>query len=462
MELFFTLTDYLLFLSCLFILAGSLYITFKLRFVQLRFFAEFFRMLKSTMKHKDEREGKYTIAPYKALFTAMSTTLGLSTIAGPVIAIQLGGPGVIIGYLLTSFFGSAATYAEVSLSIVHRKRLPSGEIMGGPMQYIKSLISPFAARWYAVGCLLLMVAWSSAQANQLVSIFDSHLVGSYRIPAIISGAATAILVFFTLVGGIKRVAAFAAKLVPTMFCLYVFSCLWIVFANFDKLGEITKIMFESALAPYQLATGATIGGLVSALRWGIFKGTQASEAGIGTQAIPHSMAETNDPVSQGMMSMISTYMSGIVAFLSGYVALITNTWQDPSLPLGMGMVAASFELYFSTAGIAIAAISALLFGLGTILGNSYNGSQCLGYLTDNKGIRYYYFAAACLVFVGAITDVKTVWSMVDIVLAFMVLPHMSALIVYVHKQSDSILQGIHANIAHQNHEDTVEEVQDLA
>lgn len=442
------LIEYLLFISCLFILAGSMYITFKLRFVQLFFFPELRRMLKNSFEGNDQKEGRYTISPYKALFTAMSTTLGLSTIAGPVIAIQLGGPGVILGYLLTSFFGSAATYAEVSLSILHRKRLESGEVMGGPMQYIKSLISPLAAQWYAVGCLLLMVVWSSAQSNQLSSIFDSHLMGSFRIPVAVSGALIAILVFFTLIGGIKRVASLSAKLVPTMFCLYLFSSLWIIFANVDRLGEVTQTLIESAFGPYQLATGALVGGIMNSLRWGIFKGTQASEAGIGTQAIPHSMAETNDPVSQGMLAMISTYMSGFVAFLSGYVALITNTWQDPHLPLGMSMVAASFEQYFASFGIAIVAISALLFGFGTILGNSYNGSQCLGYLTNNKGIRYYFFVISCLVFIGSITEVKILWSKIDLVLAFMVIPHMSALLIYVHKQSHAILQGINRNIGH--------------
>lgn len=451
------ITEYLLFISCLFILVGSIYITFRLRFVQLFFFPELLKMLKNSMRHTEQKEGQYTISPYKALFTAMSTTLGLSTIAGPIIAIQMGGPGVILGYLLTSFFGSAATYAEVNLSILHRKRLESGEVMGGPMQYIKSLISPLAATWYAVGCLLLMVVWSSAQANQLCSIFDSPLMGSFRISTAISGAVTATLVFFTLIGGIKRVAALSSKLVPTMFCLYLFSCLWIIIANADRLGEVTHTMLESAFAPYQLATGALVGGLMNSLRWGIFKGTQASEAGIGTQAIPHSMAETNDPVSQGMLAMISTYMSGFVAFLSGYVALITNTWQDPHLPLGMSMVAASFEQYFSSVGIAIVAISALLFGFGTILGNSYNGSQCLAYLTNNKGIRYYFFAIACLVFIGSISEVKVLWSKIDLVLAFMVIPHMSALLIYVYKQAPSILQGINRNIGHAEEPELIKE-----
>lgn len=433
MDYILQLTEYVLFISCIFILLGSIYITCKFRFIQLRFLPELFKMLKDSLTSKNHKEDLHTILPHKALFTAMSTTLGISTIVAPVIAISLGGPGAVLGFLLTSFFGSAATYAEVSLSIEHRKKLDCGSIMGGPMQYLKNLISPLAARWYAICCLLLMTVWSGAQSNQLSAIFDSPLLGAYRIPTMISGGITALLLVLVLMGGVKRVAAWSGKLVPTMFALYLGSCLWILALNFDKMGEVLSTMFASALKPYEMATGTLVGGLMSSLRWGVFKGIQCCEAGVGTQSIPHSMAETKDPVAQGMLAMISTFTAGLIAFLSGCVALLTNTWQDAHLPLGISMVAASFELYFSSFGVAIVAISTLLFAFGTILGNCYNGSQCFGFLTQNKGLNYYFLAAAVMVFLGAIAEVKTVWSLIDIVLAMMVLPHMTALVLHARK-----------------------------
>lgn len=370
----------------------------------------------------------------------MSTTLGISTIVSPVIAIQLGGPGALFGYLLTSFFGSAATYTEVSLCIQHRKKLDNGAIMGGPMQYLKSIFSPNAAKWYAICCLILMMAWSGAQANQLAAIFDSPLLGDYRIPAPLSGGIISVLILLILMGGIKRIGSFSAKLVPLMFTLYIGSCLWIILCNTDKLGGIFHNMAQSALSPYPLANGTLVGGVVSALRWGIFKGIQSSEAGVGTQAIPHSMAETKDPVAQGTLSMLSTYSAGIVAFLSGCVALLTNTWQDPSLPLGISMVAASFEQYFSFFGLAIIAVSTLLFGFGTILGNSFNGSQCYGYLTENKKMRYYLVATALMIFVGTVSETKTIWSVVDLILVCMAIPHIAALVFYAYKKKEPVMQ----------------------
>lgn len=150
------------------------------------------------------------------------------------------------------------------------------------------------------------------------------------------------------------------------------------------------------------------------------------------------MAETDDPIAQGMLAMLSTYTAGFVAFLSGCVALLTNTWQDPHLPLGMSMVAASFELYFSTFGIVILSITTFLFAFGTILGNCFNGSQCLNYLTENKELRIYYVGAACMVFLGAISEVRMVWYAVDLILACMALPHMAALMIYAYQHSRAL------------------------
>jgi alanine or glycine:cation symporter, AGCS family len=420
--------DYILFGCCIFILAGSIALTIKTRFVQLRLIPQLFRMLKASRRQKNNDQ--HTISPLKALFTAMSTTLGISSIVGPVMAIKLGGPGALLGFLLSSFFGSAATFVEVNLSIQYREKLPSGGYMGGPMQYLKHIISPKAAKFYALCGLVLMTVWSAAQANQLAAILDSPLLGDYRISTLSSALLITALICVSLMGGIKRIGALSAKIVPAMFTLYVGSCLWILGSNLDQLGSILQLIFRSVFTPYELATGAVVGGIVSAIRWGIFKGTQATEAGVGTQAIPHSMAETKDASSQGTLAMLSTYTAGAVAFLSGCVALITNTWQDPSLPLGMSMVAASFNQYFSYIGVAIVSISAFLFGFGTILGNSFNGSQCYAFLTNNKHKKYYLIMTLIMILVGAASDAQFIWSHIDIFLACMIVPHMTALLLH--------------------------------
>lgn len=440
------ISDGILLVSCLFIILGSLFITLKMRFVQVRYLKTLFSILKNSFQSRADNSASHMILPHRALFTAMSTTLGISTIVGPVIAINLGGPGALLGFLLTSFLGSAATFTEVSLSIEHRKKLSSGEVMGGPMQYMAALISPAMAKWYALSCLSLMVIWSGAQANQLAAILDSPLLGTFRIPVFVSGFLIAGFILALFLGGIKRIGAFSAKLIPLMFTLYVGSCLLILGFNFDKLPGTFYAMFESALSPVALSSGGMVGGIVSTLRWGIFKGTQACEAGIGTQAIPHAMADTQDHETQGALAMLSTYTAGLLAFISGCVALVTETWASQDLPLGISMAAASFEMYFSSFGVVIIVVCAFLFGIGTILGNSYNGSQCFAYLTNNKKSLYYTLGATLMVFIGAITEVKVLWSFMDLILAAMAVPHMAALLRHVFRLKGAVGQKLPSEV----------------
>ncbi len=443
MDAFLLSIDYLLFGLCLFILAGSTYITICTKFVQKKVGPALCEMV-GAMFRKSE-DSAHTVAPHKALMTAMSTTLGISTIVGPFIAVRLGGPGALLGFLLAAFIGAAATYVEVKLSIEYRKKDASGKISGGPMQYLKVLFSPKVAAWYALSCFVLMMAWSAAQANQLAAIFDSPLLGSYRVPVWASGVALSVLIMLTLVGGIKRIAALSSKLVPTMFVLYVGASFWIILSNLSALPALFASLFSSLVHPTEIVGGAMVGGVVMALRWGIFKGTQASEAGVGTQSIPHSAAETEDSDKQGSLAMISTCTAGAVAFLSGMVALITGTWADPDLPIGISMVASSFQSYFSTAGIAVVSISAFLFGFGTILGNSYNGGQAFDYLFSGKGRKLYLGLTAIMIVVGAISSVTVIWSVIDLFMAAMAIPHMTALVLYAHRSTSTARLSIVAD-----------------
>lgn len=127
--------DHILFASCVFLLIGSLYISFKTQFVQLRLFPDLFRMFFRSMSLK-EQDTTHTVLPHKALLTAMSTTLGIGTIVGPIIAIHLGGPGALLGFFLTSILGSAATFTEVCLCVKFRSKSKLGYIIGGPMEYL--------------------------------------------------------------------------------------------------------------------------------------------------------------------------------------------------------------------------------------------------------------------------------------------------------------------------------------
>ncbi len=445
-DFLYSLHEGLLFASSLFIVACSIFISIKLRFVQLTIFPVLKKVVASIFSNKG-KEGQNTIFPYKALFTAMSTTLGIGTIVAPVIAITLGGPGALLGFVLVSFFGGAVTYAEVNLSIKYRQRRDNGDIMAGPMSYLNRILSPQFAVWYALSCSVLMIGWSGAQANQLAAFLDSPLLGVFRVPTFISGLAIAGCVIAVLLGGIKRIGSVSSKMVPVMFVLYMGSSLWLLGSNLHLLPEVISDIFRSAFTPYAMASGTLVGGIASSLRWGILKGSQVCEAGVGTQTIPHSLAETQDPASQGMLAVVSTFTAGLIAVISGCVALMTKTWLDPDLPLGMSMVASSYCQYFSTFGVSIIGLCTLLFALGTILGNSFNGSQTFYYLFDKKYLVYYYCCTGFFIFLSSMMEVKTMWSIVDPLMIGMVIPHLCALTYFVHQNAHELL--VHQNSLHE-------------
>lgn len=435
MELLKSIGEYFLFSTTLIVLGASLYLTCKTRFIQFRKLPYMIRLFFSLIfKRHSEKEGPSTVRAHKALFTAMSTTIGISTIVSPFIAMRLGGPGAILGFLLATFLGAAVNFTEVTFALSYRKTHPVKGVAGGPMQYLHDEIFPFLAKWYAFFTFILMMGWSAAQSNQLGSILSSPQLGSYRIPEWATGVFLAICITLILIGGIKRIANLSAKLVPVMFFLYVGGALWIILLNVEKLPAIAQMVFESAFAPQAFSSGVVVGGIVSALRWGVFKGLHSNEAGVGTQTIPHSMAETEGAVEQGILSMIATYSAGCICILSSLVALVTESWLNPDLGLGIDMVAYSFQSYFSTIGLVIVALSAFLFAFGTILGNSFNGSQCYIYLTKNRYLSIYYFATVVLIFVGCIIDVAAIWSLVDFILVPVLVPHILSIVYLSHKQ----------------------------
>jgi len=417
--------DILPLLISLFLLLGAIILTIKTRFIQFRTIPQMCKLLlKSFSQKKKEENDTETIESYKALFTAMSTS---------VIAIKLGGPGALLGFLLAAIFGSASTFAEVTFALKYRKQNPDGTISGGPMTYIKKALSPFFAMLYASAGFITLVIWSGNQANAI-----SDLLQARGIPTYLTGLILTLTIMYLLIGGIKRVANFSTRLVPIMFFLYCGATLWIIFNNISKLPAVINLIFRSAFTP-QAIFGAGVGyGLQAALRWGLAKGFFANEAGLGTPTIPHSMAKTKSPINQGIISMVSVYSNGFLCLLSGLVVLLTETWLDSSLGSGINILAQSLNLYFSNFGIIILSLSLFLFVFGSIVGNSYNGSQCYLYATKNRWLNHYYILIAITVFIGSITDVVFLAKITDFFLIPIAIPNMIGVILLAFRESETL------------------------
>jgi len=354
----------------------------------------------------------------------MSTTIGIGNIVSPVVAIGFGGPGALLGFVLATLFGGASTYTEVALSLSYRKRYKDGSVSGGPMQYLGVALHPIFSYLYAGLGVILLVAWSSNQSNQLAVLLEPwHLSHSFV------GASCAALILFMVIGGIKRVSNVAEKLVPAMFFLYTAAMLWILFVNVSELPGVLWLVLTSAFSP-QAVGGATIGvGLQRALRWGLAKGFQSNESGIGTASIAHTVADTEKPTDQAALALVSVYTNGILCILSGLAVLVTGVWKDPTLPFDITMVDRAISLHFSQIGSTILMLSGVLFSLTTILGNSYYGTRCFLFVTNNRWLPFHHILVGLFIFAGTAMDVKFLWSVVDFFVIPVAVPHIIGIVV---------------------------------
>lgn len=407
----------------LLVLVGATILTVKSRGIQFRGLGQMARLL---WRKPPKGAASGQVDARKALFTAMSTTIGIGNIVGPIVAMGFGGPGALVCYVIASLVGAAATYAEVSLAMRYRHAHADGSWRGGPMPYLKAGLSPGLAKAYAAcGCILLL-AWSTNQSNTLGGLLLPH-----GVQAGYTGLFLAVTVMAVLLGGIERVGKLNERMVPFMFILYTGACLWILGQHIDALPSTLRLVCSSFFKPRALVGGVGVHATVDMLRWGLARAVQANEAGVGTSTIPHSMSHGHTPQQQGLLAMASVYSNGLLCVLTGLTVLVTGAWQAPDAVFDVTLLANIFVDHFPLVGAWPLGVCAFLFAFGTIIGNCYNGSQCFLYLTRAKHLIWYQAAAGLAVFVGALANLRLVWSFCDFLLVPVVLINIMAVVLLV-------------------------------
>ncbi len=404
-------------LACIFLLVGIL-LSFLTNFPQLRKFAEFIKIL----NFKTSQESSLnTLSPLHALYTAMSTSLGMGNIISPAIAIAIGGPGALFWMIVYAIFGSVTKYTEVFFAVKYKRYAKDGSIIGGPTGYLYQ-IHPWLANWYGILSILLFSAWSSLQSKTLAATYAHYGIKEY-----VSGTLLALFVFGMLMSGTKTIGKFASRLVPMLFMFYISIACFIIFADLTILKEAIKSIFTHAFEPTAAAgafTGATI---LMGLRQGIFKGAFTTEAGVGTAAIPHAYAQTEFPQQQAILGMYSIFMNTFLCIISGLVALTTKIWQLE--PVSNDLAFKAFSKAMPNFGpIALTATITICI-IGATLGNSFNGSKCFGFFTNNKYMGRYYIFVCTFIFMGSIVDTSTLWDIADLFLPLIAIPNMIGIII---------------------------------
>ena len=405
------------------LLGVGIYLTLGLRLMPWRKIGHGFKLLFSGQADKDKGD----ISPFQALMTALSATIGTGNIAGVATAIFLGGPGAIFWMWVTALFGMATKYGEAVLAVKYREVDSRGKRQGGPMYYIKNGLGD---NWKWLGFLFALFGTVAAfgignmvQSNSVADALESN----FHIDPMITGIVLAILVGLVIIGGVTRIGEVAGKLVPIMAIAYIAGSLLVIFANFGQIGNAFSLIFSSAFSG-TAATGGFAGAAVwAALRFGVARGVFSNEAGLGSAPIAHAAAQTDDPVRQGMIAMLGTFIDTIiVCTMTALVILLTGAWTS-------GETGASLSTLAYGQGIAggnyIVTIGLVIFAFTTLIGWSYYGERCAEFIFGTAIIIPYRIVWVVAVMTGALIKLNFVWLLADVMNGFMAIPNLLALAV---------------------------------
>ena len=325
------------------------------------------------------------ITPFQALMTALSATIGTGNIAGVATAIALGGPGAVFWMWVTALFGMATKYAEAVLAVRYREVDEVGRYVGGPMYYIRSGLGP-RWRWLAALFALfgMMASFGIGNMVQANSVADG-IHSMFGVDGWVTGTVVTLSVGVVILGGVRRIAVVAGRLVPVMAIAYVTAAMIIILVNLDAVPDALGLILQHAFTE-TAAAGGFVGATVwAAIRFGVARGVFSNEAGLGSAPIAHAAARTNNPVNQGMIAMLGTFIDTLViCTMTALVIILTGAWSSGET--GTGLSALAFHTGLPGVGGYIVAIAEVVFAFTTILGWSYYGERCVEYLF---GIRPY-------------------------------------------------------------------------
>jgi AGCS family alanine or glycine:cation symporter len=327
---------------------------------------------------------------------------------------------------VTGLLGMASKYSEAVLAVHFRDVRADGTVAGGPMYYIRKGVK---SRWLAAAFALFTSIAAFGIGNMVQSNSTAEAInGAFGIPNWITGLVITVFAALVLIGGIKSIGKVTQVFVPVMIVFYLGGALWAIFTNLDLFPAALGIILTHAFTGEAIWGGVAGHGVREAMRFGLARGLFSNESGLGSAPIAAAAAKTDHPVTQALISMTQTFIDTlVVCSLTGIVIVMANI-ADGSLT-GAKLSAASFDaLLGSGIGSAISGIALALFAYSTVLGWCYYGEKAIEYLFGETWVKYYRFLYVVFVFVGAVTQLSTVWTFADIMNGLMALPNLFALV----------------------------------
>jgi len=407
------------------ILGVGLFLTFGLRLMPILKLGTGFKLLWSGRIPDKDKKMKGEISPFNALMTSLSATIGTGNIAGVATAIFIGGPGALFWMWCTALVGMATKFAEAVLAVKYREVDDNGNHVGGPMYYIKNGLS---SKWAWLGTAFALFGslagfgiGNTVQANSVADALNSN----FGVPTWVTGLILMVLVGAVLMGGIKRIADVAGKLVPIMTIFYIAAGVAVLITYAAEIPAALELIVHSAFNPVAAQGGFAGAAVWAAVRFGVARGVFSNEAGLGSAPIAHAAAQTNNPVAQGLVAMLGTFIDTlIVCTITGLAIIVSGAWTSGE------NCAALTSFAFSHAfplGNYVVAVALSVFAFTTILGWSFYCEKCVQFLFGVKAIKPFRILWIIVVPLGAVSSLEFIWLLADTLNAMMAIPNLIAL-----------------------------------
>jgi AGCS family alanine or glycine:cation symporter len=424
-------------LAVIWLVIGAMFFTLRMGFINVRAFGHALRVTKGDFDNPDD-EGE--VSHFQALASALSATVGLGNIAGVAIAVSVGGPGATFWMIVAGFLGMSSKFVECTLGQKYRQVRPDGRVMGGAMYYLSNGLGQmglgglgkFLAMFFAILCIGGSLGGGNTfQVNQSLNAVQESVpfLADHRW---VYGAIMTVMVGVVILGGIKRIASTAEKIVPLMCGLYVIACLWVLSTNFSHIGDAMHAIVDGAFNP-----SAAYGGIIGVLVQGFKRAAFSNEAGVGSAAIAHSAAKTEYPVREGIVALLEPFIDTIVVCtMTALVIVITGAYDGAANPQfapylenanGAGLTSKAFETVVPWFPMVLS-VAVALFAFSTMISWSYYGERCWAYVFGDGSSTIYRLLFLSFTFLGSIITAQQVLDFGDLMILGMAFPNVLGVI----------------------------------
>ena len=418
------------------IIGVGLYLSIRTRFLQIRKFPYAMKVtLGRMMKKKEASDGALT--PFQAVCTALAATVGTGNVAGVAGAIAIGGPGAVFWMWISALLGMCTKFAEVTLAVHFRETNAQGDLVGGPMYYIKNGLDKkwhfLAYLFAAFGVLAVFGTGNATQVNTITTAIDSALSSFNVLPAdavklvnLIIGVALAIIIALILIGGIKRIGNVTSKLVPFMAIMYIVLALGVIIFHIKSVPAVFASIIEGAFNPASV-TGGVVGSFFMSMKKGVSRGIFSNEAGLGTGSIAHACADTKKPVKQGFFGIFEVFVDTIIiCTMTALVILCSGVPVNYGEAAGAELTISGFTAVYGNWVSIFTAVAMCCFAFSTIIGWGLYGTRCIEFLFGSRSNKPFMVLYSLTAIVGATMNLGLMWSIAETFNGLMVIPNLIA------------------------------------